>query len=169
MHPAMDMTPQSKYMTTQPTSITFHAARAEDTAAFIELRGKTRQNAITEERLAAVGITAASWAEMMRSGSLPGHVCHRDGQLAGYCFGERDTGEIIVLALLPELEGMGVGKTLLALVMADLRAQGHARLFLGCSSDPASRSYGFYRHLGWTSTGETDKYGDEVLECRLTA
>ncbi|WP_442906753.1 hypothetical protein [Janthinobacterium sp. 67] len=29
--------------------------------------------------------------------------------------------------------------------MAELRAQGHQRLFLGCSSDPASRSYGFYR------------------------
>ena len=151
-------------MTIQPASLTFHAAKADDTAAFIELRGKTRENAIPPERLAEVGITAESWAQMMRSGSLPGHVCHRDGQLAGYCFGERDTGEIVVLALLPDIEGLGIGKTLLALVMADLRAQGHARLFLGCSDDPASRSYGFYRHLGWTATGETDKYGDEVLE-----
>ena len=53
--------------------------------------------------------------------------------------------------------------------MTELRAQGHQRLFLGCSSDPASRSYGFYRYLGWTATGETDKYGDDVLEFRWTA
>lgn len=156
-------------MTTHPASITFHAADADDAAAFIELRGKTRQNAVSQERLAEVGITADSWAEMMRSGNLPGHACHRDGQLAGYCFGDRDTGEIVVLALLPEFEGLGIGKTLLARVMAELRAQGHARLFLGCSSDPASRSYGFYRYLGWTATGETDKYGDDVLEFRFSA
>ncbi|MGK5049640.1 N-acetyltransferase family protein [Janthinobacterium sp. GB4P2] len=156
-------------MTTHPASITFHAAKAEDTPAFIALRGKTRQNAISAERLAEVGITAESWAEMMRSGSLPGQVCHHDGQLVGYCFGERDTGEIIVLALLPKFEGLGIGKTLLELVMTELRALGHARLFLGCSSDPASRSYGFYRYLGWTAMGETDKYGDDVLEFHFTA
>ncbi|MDN2673890.1 GNAT family N-acetyltransferase [Janthinobacterium sp. SUN026] len=156
-------------MTTHPASITFHPAKAEDTPAFIDLRGRTRQNAVPAERLAEVGITAGTWAEMMRSGSLPGHVCHHDGQLAGYCFGERDTGEIIVLALLPEFEGLGIGKTLLELVMTELRAHGHQRLFLGCSDDPASRSYGFYRYLGWTSTGETDKYGDDVLEFRFTA
>ena len=30
------------------------------------------------------------------------------------------------------------------------------------------RSYGFYRHLGWQSTGALDMYGDEILEfaCR---
>ncbi|MDN2712669.1 GNAT family N-acetyltransferase [Janthinobacterium sp. SUN118] len=156
-------------MTTHRTSITFHAANADDAAAFIELRGKTRQNAVSQERLAEVGITADSWAEMMRSGNLPGHVCHRDGQLAGYCFGDRDTGEIVVLALLPDCEGLGIGKTLLARVMAELRAQGHARLFLGCSNDPSSRSYGFYRYLGWKATGETDKYGDDVLEFRFAA
>ncbi|WP_308922322.1 GNAT family N-acetyltransferase [Janthinobacterium sp. J1-1] len=140
------------------------AALAQDAAAFITVRGQTRQNAVSAERLAEFGITAESWAELMRSGKLPGHACHANGVLAGYCFGDLDTGEIIVLALLPEVEGMGAGKTLLELVMTDLRAHGHQRLFLGCSSDPASRSYGFYRHLGWTSTGQTDAHGDEVLE-----
>ncbi|MGD8442758.1 MAG: hypothetical protein PVH85_11685 [Desulfobacterales bacterium] len=28
---------------------------------------------------------------------------------------------------------------------------------LGCSSDPNSRSYGFYRHLGWTSIGSNHR------------
>ncbi|AOL03485.1 hypothetical protein WI95_05830 [Burkholderia contaminans] len=32
-------------------------------------------------------------------------------------------------------------------------ANGFTSLFLGCSTDPASRSHGFYRHLGWTPTG----------------
>ncbi|SUX30650.1 Acetyltransferase (GNAT) family [Chromobacterium vaccinii] len=91
-------------------------------------------------------------------------VAERDGCIVGYCFGEAASGEIVVLALLPVCEGIGVGKALLAQVMAILRDAGHQRLFLGCSSDPAVRSHGFYRYLGWTSTGEVDKYGDEMLE-----
>ncbi|MGK5026302.1 GNAT family N-acetyltransferase [Janthinobacterium sp. RB2R34] len=148
----------------QLATLTFQVAQAQDAAAFITVRGQTRQNAVSAERLAEFGITAASWAELMQSGKLAGHTCHANGKLAGYCFGDLDTGEIVVLALLPEVEGMNAGKTLLALVMQDLRAHGHQRLFLGCSSDPASRSWGFYRHLGWTATGETDAHGDEVLE-----
>lgn len=151
---------------TPQLSLTFQPAAPQDAAAFITLRGQTRQNAVSAERLAEFGITAASWAELMRSGNLPGHTCQHDGQLAGYCFGDKETGEIIVLALLPQVEGRQAGKTLLELVMRDLHAHGHRRLFLGCSSDPASRSYGFYRHLGWTPTGETDAHGDEVLEFR---
>ena len=47
-----------------------------------------------------------------------------------------------------------------------LRRSGGARLFVGCSADPNVRSYGFYRRLGWRSTGQIDKLGDEVLELR---
>ena len=145
-------------------ALIFQPALAQDAAAFITLRGQTRQNAVSAERLAELGITALSWAGLMRSGNLSGHACHANGLLAGYCFGDIASGEIIVLALLPELENMGAGKTVLALVMDDLYRHGHRRLFLGCSSDPASRSYGFYRHLGWVPTGDTDAHGDEVLE-----
>ena len=53
---------------------------------------------------------------------------------------------------------------LLDLMVADLRARGFERLFLGCSADPRVRSHGFYRHLGWRSTGTVDAAGDEVLE-----
>ena len=71
---------------------------------------------------------------------------------------------MVVLALLPEFEGRGVGRHLLHLVMNELRGVGFHRLFLGCSKDPASRSFGFYRRLGWRSTGTVDGAGDEVLE-----
>jgi hypothetical protein len=74
------------------------------------------------------------------------------------------TGEVVVLALLAEHEGRGVGKRLLGFVVERLARAGHARLFLGCSSNPRTRSHGFYRHLGWTSTGTFDGAGDEVLE-----
>jgi GNAT superfamily N-acetyltransferase len=143
---------------------TIRRAVPEDASACVHLRGMTRENAVSVERLRAYGITEQSWAEDIRSNILPGHVCHAQGRLVGYAFGDRQTGEVVVLALLPEAESQGLGRRLLTLVVEDLRAAGHARLFLGCSPDAATRSHGFYRHLGWRSTGTFDRGGDEVLE-----
>ncbi|MNN87715.1 Acetyltransferase (GNAT) family protein [compost metagenome] len=69
-----------------------------------------------------------------------------------------------MLALLPEFENRGIGRQLLHEVVSLTRDAGHTRLFLACSADPRSRSYGFYRHLGWQATGEVDEAGDEILE-----
>jgi len=145
-------------------AIHYRSARADDAAACVQLRGQTRENAVSVDRLASLGITAQSWGDDIRSGALPGHVCIADGRIVGYCFGATASGEVAVLALLPEFEARGIGRVLLGLVVEDLRACGFDRLFLGCSSDPATRSYGFYRHLGWRSTGAFDAAGDEVLE-----
>ena len=135
-----------------------------DVAACVDIRGRTRENAVSAEQLSAVGISVASWSESVRRGSLPGYVCLAQDELVGYCFGATASGEIEVLALLPAFENLGIGKTLLNHVVDTLSGIGFTRLFLGCSSDPASRSYGFYRHLGWRSTGTFDARGDEVLE-----
>ena len=144
--------------------LTYRKAVPEDAAACVRLRGQTRQNAVSAERLRSLGITAESWAEDVRSDALPGYICTDGDTLVGYCFGEKRSGEVVVLALLPTYENCGIGRCLLSSVVADFAQSGIRRLFLGCSSDPASRSYGFYRHLGWKSTGIFEVRGDEVLE-----
>lgn len=136
----------------------------EDAEACVVMRGKTREHAFTREQLRAIGITAQSWGDNIESGALPGHVCTVDGELVGYCFGLRDSGEVQVLAVLPEFENRGIGRELLNRTASALSQLGHKRLFLGCNPDPKSRSYGFYRHLGWRSTGTFDQHGDEILE-----
>ncbi len=141
----------------------YRRAVVADAAGCVSLRGRTRENAVSAQRLADIGITVESWGDHIRTGKLPGHVCTHQGELAGYCFGDRGTGEVVVLALLPAFEGQGMGKELLGRVVQDLVAAGHDRLFLGCSNDPASRSHGFYRHLGWRPTGAMDAHGDEIL------
>jgi GNAT superfamily N-acetyltransferase len=148
----------------QPEPLDYRPATADDLPRCIALRGMTRQNAISVEQLASYGITAASWGDAVRQGRQAGFVGLQRGQIVGYCFGDIATGEVLVLALLPEHEGQGVGRQLLRRVVDALLASGHQRLFLGCSADPASRSHGFYRHLGWRSTGGIDAHGDEVLE-----
>jgi ribosomal protein S18 acetylase RimI-like enzyme len=136
-----------------------------DAAACVRLRGMTRENAISEQRLAEVGVTVESWAADIANDVLPGFVALGDNAaMAGYCFGARETGEVVVLALLPEFEGQGLGRQLLAQVVNLLQAAGHKRLFLGCSNNPQHRSHGFYRHLGWRGTGRVDRFDDEELE-----
>jgi GNAT superfamily N-acetyltransferase len=142
----------------------YRPAVPSDAAECIQLRGMTRENPIRAARLASLGITVESSSKSIETGEIIGHVCTDGGTIVGYCFGASTTGEIQVLALLPDYENIGIGKALLSLVVADLRALGFKRLFLGCSRNPAHRSYGFYRHLGWRSTGELDAHGDEVLE-----
>ena len=146
------------------TNASYRRAEPADIAECVDLRGRTRENAVPAERLRAAGITVESWADDTRSGALTGHVCMHDGRIAGYCFGDTRTGEVVVLALLPAYEGQRIGRTLLERVVDDLHRAGHVRLFLGCSPDPATRSHGFYRHLGWRSTAKLDANGDEILE-----
>lgn len=148
-------------------TLTYRGAVPSDIAACIELRGKTRENAVSVERLKQLGVTQASWSADVANGDLPGYVCLDQGQIVGYCFADKRSGEIVVLALLPPWEGRGIGKSLLELSVTDLAKLGFQRLFLGCSSDPKVRSYGFYRHLGWKSTDTFDANHDEVLELLL--
>ena len=135
------MTPSTPFMT---------AARPEDAAECLRLRGMTRENAFTEAELLKLGINVPTWADGIHSGLLPGWIAWDQGPMAGYCFGNAESGEIMVLALLPEYEGRGWGRELLGRTVNTLHGVGWRRLFLACSSDPAVRSYGFYRHLGWT-------------------
>ncbi len=148
-------------------SIVYRNAVPTDAADCLDLRGRTRENAFSAAELAALGITVESWQAGIADGTLPGHVATADGRVIGYCFGDRDSGEIVVLALLPDWEGKGIGARLLARMVEDFRGWGFQRLFLGCAADPAVRSHGFYRYLGWRPTGEIDALGDEVLEYHL--
>jgi ribosomal protein S18 acetylase RimI-like enzyme len=148
-------------------TLTYRNAIPSDIPACIELRGKTRENAVSVERLRQLGVTEASWTASVASGDLPGYVCLQREQIGGYVFADKRTGEVVVLALLPAFEGQGIGKRLLAMIVSDLAKLGFRRLFLGCSADSNVRSYGFYRHLGWRSTGTLDTNGDEVLELLL--
>ena len=128
------MTPSTPFMT---------AARPEDAAECLRLRGMTRENAFTEAELLKLGINVPTWADGIHSGLLPGWIAWDQGPMAGYCFGNAESGEIMVLALLPEYEGRGWGRELLGRTVNTLHGVGWRRLFLACSSDPAVRSYGF--------------------------
>jgi ribosomal protein S18 acetylase RimI-like enzyme len=145
-------------------AVLYRRAFPNDVEACIALRGRTRENAYSIEQLRAIGVTLETWRLGIADGSWPGYVGIINGELIGFCFGDRASGEITVLALSPQYERKGIGKALLNLMVEELRGFGFAKLFLGCSPNPDVRSHGFYRHLGWKPTGEIDGNNDEILE-----
>jgi GNAT superfamily N-acetyltransferase len=107
--------------------IAYRQAVPEDTAYCIAIRGRTRKNAISAEQLFNSGITLESWAQDIRSGNLWGMVCLADQLMVGYCFGDRRSGEIVVLAILPDWEARGMGKLRLHGVIDALHGDGCGR------------------------------------------
>jgi ribosomal protein S18 acetylase RimI-like enzyme len=145
----------------------FRSAIPEDAEQCIVMRGKTRENSYSIEALAAIGITLDNWRSGIENGSSPGYVCLHGDLIIGMSFYDNETGEILVVAVLPDFEGKGIGNKLLQNILADLRTKGYSRSFLSCNPSSTSRSFGFYRHMGWKTTGNTDSYGDQILEMIL--
>ncbi|WP_432720427.1 GNAT family N-acetyltransferase [Jeongeupia wiesaeckerbachi] len=139
--------------------------RSNDLPALFALRAQTRENALSVEALASYGITPESSAAAMLSGAIKGWLCEIDGRIVGFASGDRDGGEMLVLAILPDFEGRGIGKALLDHVVAWLQSLGHARIWLVANPDPAVRAHGFYRRCGWVATGELIN-DEEVMEYR---
>lgn len=144
-------------------TVTFRQVCEADIEELLDVRAATRENALSRDQLARMGITAAAIAESLAAGTTRGWVCSRDSRIVGFCMGDSERGEVLVLALLPDYERRGIGKALLSRVVDWLGSFNPPRIWLGTSPNPDTRAHGFYRALGWQPTGETDAHGDEVL------
>ena len=92
-------------------SLQFREIDAADVPALFYVRTRTRENTYTLDQLHALGITAESVAERLAT-SCKGWLCTHAGLVVGFCMADRSTGELWVIAVLPEYEGQGIGNTL---------------------------------------------------------
>jgi ribosomal protein S18 acetylase RimI-like enzyme len=146
-------------------NLTYREMQIGDLPAATAVRISTVENAITVEELESdYGITPQSMAEAMTS-HVKGWLCESSGNVVGFAMGDRSNGEVLVVAVLPEYEGRGIGKSVLAQVQTWLFTEGHEEIWLYSNPDPSIRAYGFYRNLGWRSTGMLPD-DDEVLKLR---
>jgi ribosomal protein S18 acetylase RimI-like enzyme len=90
--------------------------------------------------------------------------CVDESLVVGHCWGDIATGEIVSLGVRKNYECQGIGRKLLSLVVARLRAEGAQRIWLVAPATPILRAFGFYRALGWRPTGEQREGDSEVLE-----
>jgi GNAT superfamily N-acetyltransferase len=138
-------------------------ATLADVEATFQVRALTRENAISRERLATLGVTPASVASAMTGGSYRSWVAEVRDEIVGFCNADADTGEVVVLAVLPQHEGHGWGAALLSAAVSFLHSQNRERIWLFASPLETLRSHGFYRANGWSPTGRLADNGDEEL------
>ena len=143
--------------------VLYRRAIPNDLPACIGVRGRTRDNPLSAEHLASLGVTPESWSPLMERQQIQGLVAESAAETVGFCFGDQRSGEVLVLAVLPDFEGEGIGQRLLGLTTEILFSRGHHELWLAASPRSDVRAHGFYRRLGWTWRGETDDIGDQIL------
>ncbi len=127
----------------------FREILASDVPALFEMRPRTRENAMTVEELARIGITEETVIGSF-SVSCRGWLCADSGEVVGFTIADRATGELAVVAVLPDYESRGIGGTLMGLAEGWLWESGCTRAWLTTDIDTRLRAYGFYRHRGWS-------------------
>ena len=122
---------------------------APDVPDLFYVRTRTRENAYTLDQLQHLGITVESVTDKLAS-SFKGWLCTDGDHVVAFCIADRSTGEVWVIAVLPQYEGKGIGNKLMSLAEEWLWASGCKRAWLTTDVDTNLRAYGFYRQRGWT-------------------
>lgn len=120
-----------------------------DIPQLFAIRTATDENRLTMAQLAALGIDEKS-VEQKLLGDFKGWLCEDEGKAVGFAMGDRSTGELWVVAVLPTHAGRGIGGALLKKVDAWLFSEGCKQLWLTTDLDTRLRAYGFYKKHGWT-------------------
>ncbi len=126
-----------------------------DVPCLFTIRAATRENTISKKELAELGITEKSVLTMLNT-THRGWFCVEDDQAVGFAMGNRENGEMWVIAILPDYENRGIGKELLSRVEAWLWSEGRTEIWLTTDVDTTLRAYGFYRKQGWVDNGIKD-------------
>jgi ribosomal protein S18 acetylase RimI-like enzyme len=140
----------------------FRKIEPKDVPELFNVRIATRENAMTMEALAKMGITPESTAEAMAV-NVADWVFEVSGKIVGFSMENKDTGEMLVVAVLPEYENQGIGKRLMELIQDWLFSHGYQEIWLLENPDPNIRAYGFYRKLGWVPAGFHES-GNQILK-----
>ena len=127
----------------------YREVAAADIPAIFYVRTRTRENTYTLEQLHRLGITPESVAAKLAA-SFKGWLCTVAEQVVAFCMADRSSGELWVIAVLPEYEGLGIGDQLMSFAEQWLWTSGCTRAWLTTDVDTTLRAYGFYRGRGWT-------------------
>ncbi len=121
---------------------------AKDVPDLFDVRVATHENRLSREELAFMGINENAVREKL-AGTFTGWLCEDSGRIVGFAMGDRSTGELWVIAVLPNYVGRGIGSVLLRRVEAWLFGNQCERVWLTTDVDTRLKAYSFYRQHGW--------------------
>lgn len=127
-------------------------ATEADIPAIFDVRTSVRENHLSLEQLAALDITPASVAEMLRS-TMRAWVGEVDGEVVAFSMADAAQATVFAMFVRPGFEGRGLGRQLMGEAEAWLFASGCREIWLLTDRNPEVRANGFYQHLGWMSAG----------------
>ena len=142
-------------MTKRLHRLTLRPATAADVPAIFDIRTSVGENAITLEKLAAVGITPASvTATLGKSRHGWVMVNAADNEVVAFSMVDVDENKVLALFTRPGWEDRGCGSALLDAATAYLFTRGATQVWLTTGSDtPAAK---FYRRRGWIESGKIE-------------
>lgn len=111
------------------------------------VRTSVKENHLSVEQMAEMGITEASTAEMILASPCC-WVAAIDKKIVGFSMVDNDAGSLFAAFVLPEYEGHGIGTQLVKIAEDQLFGQ-HSVAWL--ETTQSSRAAGFYRKLGWSN------------------
>lgn len=125
-------------------------AAEADVETLFEIRTDVRENNMTREALAAIGVTPESVAEMLRTDSRA-WLAEWEGRPAGFAMADASRGTVFALFVRRGFEERGLGRALLAEAASWLFARGWGEIWLTTGAD-APGANAFYRRVGWRFT-----------------
>jgi GNAT superfamily N-acetyltransferase len=130
-------------MMNRTNNLNFRQAGIADIPAMSAIRLAVKENALSNP----ARITRQMYEDYLEQLGR-GWVAEIDGVVVGFSYAEKADSSIWALFVLPEYEGLGVGKGLLKLAVAWLFSLGNDAVNLGTAAD--TRADRFYTAQGWT-------------------
>lgn len=130
----------------------YREATADDIAAMTVVRLAVRENCLPDPGW----LTHQMWLDgLAAAGNANSLVCEREGRIVGFAIGRLRERDIWALFVDPSSEGLGIGKTLLAMIVIWMFKHGVDEIALGTGVD--TRAETFYRLQGWQAGGLSPK------------
>lgn len=144
-------------------NVSIRPAIATDIPTIFAIRTAVTENALSLEQLTEMGITPAVILEML---GLPTcvWVAIVDKKTAGFAMVNTEEGSVFALFVLPEYEGLGLGKQLMDHAEAALFKH-HPLIWL--ETDSQSRAAAFYQRRGWEVVEQRDGTDKRYQKRRL--
>jgi GNAT superfamily N-acetyltransferase len=137
------------------------AIEERDLPSIVRVRTSVRENNLSVEAMAELGITPQSvWSEL-QSGELGGFLAEDQGDIAAFSMARHSDGSIFALFTQPEYEGRGYGSALLAEALMWLRSRGHREAWL--STGRGTKAEAFYRKRGWRGGEASPVHPEDVI------